>query len=343
MGYKDIKVSFLVTYYNQKEYVKQSIESILAIEKPCDWEILVGDDGSTDGTIEEIQEYVKQYPEKVKLYVMPRENGKKYNAVKRASANRLNLLNHSSGDFFCTLDGDDYYCDVEFIKESIKIFKKNENVSIISYGYKFVTDGIFGEEQILPTADSYISKKNFLKSYYIHAGGCVHRRIFDGERMKYISEIGYFDDNNIVINSLNYGDMYVANRAIYAYRQTGQSIFTSMNEVDKAVLNVQGMDVDLRLINDNLKECIIQRYAESFILMYICKNKLRKVIGKEKCNKYKEGCKSLKPSYCLDLLNYRVLPKRRKVELKILYRELAITRKKYTIKQNIKYKLLGVK
>lgn len=40
-----MKVSFLVTYYNQKEYVQQSLDSILAIEKPCEWEIIVGDDG----------------------------------------------------------------------------------------------------------------------------------------------------------------------------------------------------------------------------------------------------------------------------------------------------------
>ena len=67
-----MKVSFLVTYYNQKEYVKQSMESILAIDKPCDWEILVGDDGSTDGTIEVVNEYIKQYPSQIKLYIMPR-------------------------------------------------------------------------------------------------------------------------------------------------------------------------------------------------------------------------------------------------------------------------------
>ena len=55
-----MKVSFLVTYYNQKEYVQQSLDSILAIEKPCEWEIIVGDDGSTDGTIERVNEYIKK-------------------------------------------------------------------------------------------------------------------------------------------------------------------------------------------------------------------------------------------------------------------------------------------
>ena len=55
-----MKISFLVTYYNQKKYVKQSMDSILAIDKPCDWEILVGDDGSTDGTDEEVKKYIYQ-------------------------------------------------------------------------------------------------------------------------------------------------------------------------------------------------------------------------------------------------------------------------------------------
>ena len=55
-----MKVSFLVTYYNQQDYVEESMNSILNIKKEFDWEILVGDDGSTDGTLEKIEEFVKQ-------------------------------------------------------------------------------------------------------------------------------------------------------------------------------------------------------------------------------------------------------------------------------------------
>ena len=51
------KISFLVTYYNQAQYVSQSLESILAIDFPddCLYEILVGDDGSNDGTQAAVQ------------------------------------------------------------------------------------------------------------------------------------------------------------------------------------------------------------------------------------------------------------------------------------------------
>lgn len=334
-----MKVSFLVTYYNQREYVKQSMDSIISIDKPCDWEILVGDDGSTDGTIEEINKYIVQYPNNIKLYVMPREADKKYDSVRRASANRLNLLEHSKGDIFCTLDGDDFYCDKKFIKEAIEIFNKNKNISIIAYGYNYVNNGIFSDDVILPAEVScqQIDKRIFLEKFYLHAGGCVHRKVFDDDRIAYIKKLGFFDDNNIVINSLNYGEMYVANRSIYAYRQTGESVYTSMSELEQAILNVQGMDVDIRLIGDEFKESIKRRYAASIILMYIWKNRIRQLFGDDKCQKYKEGCKNLRPSFCYNILKYNKLSKKEKDIFKLEIKHMVCTNVFYTVKQTLKY------
>ena len=68
-----MKVSFLVTYYNQESFVRESLDSILALEKPGEWEILVGDDGSSDGTAAAVREYVDADPEHIRLFVMPRE------------------------------------------------------------------------------------------------------------------------------------------------------------------------------------------------------------------------------------------------------------------------------
>ena len=94
-----MKISFLVTYYNQKQYVAQSLESILAIRKPCEWEILVGDDGSSDGTQDVVREYIRRYPDNISLHIMPRDPAVKYAPVQRASANRINLLEKATGYF----------------------------------------------------------------------------------------------------------------------------------------------------------------------------------------------------------------------------------------------------
>lgn len=336
-----MKVSFLVTYYNQKEYVKQSMDSILAINKPCEWEILVGDDGSTDGTIDEINEYVKQYPNNIKLYIMPREVDIKYDSVKRASANRLNVLQHSTGDIYCTLDGDDYFCDTEFIKEAITVFECDSSISIVAFGFKYFGNVKYEKEITLPASinNKLVDKSYYLKNLYLPAGGCVHKKCFDNDRIEYIKKLGYFDDNNIVVNSLNYGEMFAINRPIYAYRQTVRSVYNSMNKLEQAVLNVQGMDVDLKLVEDALRDTVKIRYATSTILMYIWRNKIKEVLGKEKYSRYEEGCKGFESSYCYNLLHFKELNTSTQKEIK----NCINLDKKYALKQYIKYYLGGCK
>lgn len=334
-----MKISFLVTYFNQKKYVEQSIKSILAIEKPCDWEIIVGDDGSTDGTIEEVEKFIRFYPDKIKLFIMPRELGKTYDAVKRASANRLNILEQSTGDIFCTLDGDDFFCDKNFVRDAINIFKKDKNISVIVFGFRYYCNGLLGKEITLPEKEHNhkVCKNLYLEKFYIHAGGCVHKKSFPKSRIDYIKKIGFFDDNNIVINSLKYGDAFSVNRAIYAYRQTGNSIYTSMNEFEQAVLNVQGLDVDLRLIGKESEDIILHRYSKDFILIFIWKEYIKSILGELKFMRYKDGCSSLMPSYCYNLLNYPNIDNNTRKRMNYIFRVLANKNIKFTLKKIIKF------
>ena len=339
MGINDVKVSFIVTYYNQKKYVKESIESILKIKKEFEWDIVVGDDGSNDGTIEEVNEYICKYPQNIRLYVMPREEGKKYDSVKRASANRLNALEHAEGQFFCILDGDDYYSDTQFVVDAINEFVLDEKISVVMFGYKYLSSGVYSDSIVLPrkVLPGRIDKSMYINSYYTHAGACVFRKHTDVKRIEYIRKLGYYDDNDIVINNLNYGDIYYINRAIYVYRQTGNSVYTSMNKLEQAVLNVQGLDVDLKLIEKKYGENLISRNAVSIILMYIWKKRLIKVLGNEKINKYKQGCESLLPSLCLGLLEYNILSKEQKKEINRVYRFAKKNNRKYLYKERIKF------
>ena len=317
MGDSVMKVSFLVTYFNQCQYVNDSLQSILNIEKPFEWEILVGDDGSDDGTIEKVQEYVNAFPENIILFVMPREKGEKYDSVQRASANRLYLLEHATGDFFCVLDGDDYYCDKLFVKDAIDIFEQDKELSVVSFGYKTVVDGVDGNEVLLPVGarGKRVDKKNYIRSFYLHAGACVHKMCGGQDRIEYIKKIGYFDDNDIVINSLNYGEMYHIGRVIYAYRQSGDSVYNSMSELERAVLNVQGMDVDLCLMKKEYRNDIIRRYIGACYMMFKRRKELENELGYDKYLRYMQGCQKTDNSIGYRIMIYDSLPKEERKEI----------------------------
>lgn len=300
-----MKVSFLVTYYNQEQYVRQSMDSLLAIEKPEEWEIIVGDDGSSDGTVDIVNEYIRNDPEHIRLYVMPREGGKRYNSIKRASANRLNILERCSGDCFCTLDGDDFYFDTRFVLEAIDVLNQNDDVSVVSFGYSEFRDGTFEKETLLPPGvGPRVDTKLYIRDFYLHIGAGVHRLRWGQDRIDFLKKLESFDDNSIMMNSLNYGDMYYINRSVYAYRQTGESVYTSMQSLEKAALNTLGCDIQ-KLIIDQSGE-LNERCKRAILIVYTGRNKIQSVLGDSKYNQYIEECKNI-DDVIPDAISYKLL------------------------------------
>ena len=300
-----MKISFLVTYYNQAEYVRQSMDSILAIQKPEDWEILVGDDGSTDSTVQIVNQYIRNDPEHIRLFIMPRDQGRKYNPVLRASRNRLNLLENCTGDCFCTLDGDDFYFDTQFVMEAVRVFRNHPDVSAAGFGFSYFREGKREEDRMLPfEGECIIGTEDYLKNFYLHSGACVHRIIWDQKRIDEIQRVGSFDDNDIMINSLNYGKMYYINRAVYAYRQTGGSVFNSMDRMERILLNVQGYDIEKKLLKEDYHEALMHRYAEPLLKMFFLRDRIRKELTEDKLFRYEQASSSDKDSVLYKLLNY---------------------------------------
>ena len=300
-----MKVSFLVTYFNQEKYVRQSLDSILAIDKPFEWEILVGDDGSSDSTVEIVNEYIEKYGTNIKLYIMPRNVKEKYNAVKRASENRINLLRHCTGDCFCTLDGDDYYCDTEFVKDAIRAFENYPDVSLVAFGYCLSKAGrIIRNKRLSSLLGQIINTEKYVRNYYIHAGACVHRILWDDDRINYINSIGYYDDNDIVMNTINFGKIYSVRRIVYVYRQTGESIYTSMSRIEQSVLNLLGLDVDKQLLGESFYSDLVERNRNAILTTYIWRRRLQEIIGTEKYNNYIRICEPIKNSLLYRILKY---------------------------------------
>ena len=52
-----MKVSVLVTFYNQEDYVDEALQSVFDQKCDFDFEVLIGDDGSTDGTMAKLQKW----------------------------------------------------------------------------------------------------------------------------------------------------------------------------------------------------------------------------------------------------------------------------------------------
>ena len=116
-------ISVLVCTYNQEKYLAQALDSILM--QKCDepFEVLVGDDCSTDNTGKIADDYQSRFPDIVHV-IRPEKNG-------GASLNMVRLVKEAKGDFLSICDGDDYWLGEDVLQKQLDMFRANPDTGMI--------------------------------------------------------------------------------------------------------------------------------------------------------------------------------------------------------------------
>ncbi len=123
-------VSVVVTTYQHKEFIRQCIDAILMQDVNFDYEIVIGDDGSTDGTAEICKEYAFEHQDKIRLYVRDRNvshiiiDGKdtRYNGI----WNRMS----ARGKYIALCEGDDYWTDPLKLQKQVDVLEGNPEIAM---------------------------------------------------------------------------------------------------------------------------------------------------------------------------------------------------------------------
>lgn len=243
-----MEVSVLITAYNIKKYIAQTMESVLSQRLESAFEILVGDDGSDDGTREILLEYEKKYPDQVKVYSMEREAGRIYNRVERSAANRLNLLEKAKGKYCTFLDGDDYYTTDDRLQRMVEILELPENKDCIMCAHNLKMVYPDGRQMPLLRAkrERKISVKQYWKLMFLQSNAILFRNRYR-EAPPTENCRRYFDDNNITYWLFQMGKMYYLPECMGAYRQVEGSSWNGIDRLKKAASNMIGYAVELEL------------------------------------------------------------------------------------------------
>lgn len=110
---KDIKFSVIIPVYNARKYIAQAVES--ALEQSETGEILLVEDGSSDGALEECIKLAKKYCQ-VKL--LQHKDGRNMGP----SISRNIGINNAGFKYIAFLDADDYYLPNRF-KKTVDVFR----------------------------------------------------------------------------------------------------------------------------------------------------------------------------------------------------------------------------
>jgi glycosyltransferase involved in cell wall biosynthesis len=124
------QVSIVIPVYNKAAYIQETLESALA-QTYQNIEIILVDDGSTDGSLEIIQTYFEKYPDKIIL--IDQENQGVSTATNAG-------IQASSGDYIQFLDADDLLSKEKIEFQLLMIKDKNWNVASICKWSTFYND-----------------------------------------------------------------------------------------------------------------------------------------------------------------------------------------------------------
>lgn len=127
---KEIMVSIICITYNHAEFIRDAIEGFLDQKTDFNYEIIIHDDCSTDGTTEIVKEYADKYPSVIRAIL---EEDNCYSRGIKITE-RLHLL--AEGKYIAICEGDDYWCDCHKLQKQIDYMENHPECSLTMHnGY----------------------------------------------------------------------------------------------------------------------------------------------------------------------------------------------------------------
>ncbi len=214
------KVSIIMATYNHEKYIRHALESTVVQKTNFEYEVLVGDDCSTDGTASIIKEFAEKYPD----IIVPFYREKNLGMVR----NTYDLLTHVSGEYIALLEGDDYWIDDHKLQKQVD-FLDNHPDYIAVFCKNIIVDQ---NEKRLEELEKYSGYKKSGGDYTIkdfeeyllpgQTATSMYRASMYQELTKLLS-LGEFDythfiDMHLCLVILAIGRIYVIDEYLSAYR-----------------------------------------------------------------------------------------------------------------------------
>jgi glycosyltransferase involved in cell wall biosynthesis len=140
MNMADVVVSVMVITYNQEAYIARTLESVLMQQTDFDYELVIGEDSSTDRTRDIVRDYADRFPGRIRLVLAEKNLG--------PSANSLATLKACRGRYIAICEGDDYWVDPLKLQKQVGFLNLNPEYSLCCGSFESLNEGS-GERNII--------------------------------------------------------------------------------------------------------------------------------------------------------------------------------------------------
>ncbi len=222
----DPKVTVLIMTYNHVRYIDQCIDSALDQEADFDYEIIVSEDCSTDGTQARVIDYQARFPERIRLLLSP-QNLHSNAVVARG-------LKAARGEYIALLDGDDYWVSREKLRKQVAFLDAHPGCAICFHNAMVVVDDGSVSGNWTPAGQKrFTTFDDILLGNYIATCSTMFRRGLFGAIPDWYDDFFPITDWPLHILNAEHGDIGYIDEVLGAYRLHVEGMYSPLSESDK--------------------------------------------------------------------------------------------------------------
>lgn len=117
------KISVIVCTYNQEDTIARTLDSILMQQCHIPYEIIIGEDCSTDGTLAVCQHYATKHPDIIRLITNHQNKG--------VVDNYFDCLLAANGKYIADCAGDDFWTDTQKLEKEVTLMEQHPEVTMV--------------------------------------------------------------------------------------------------------------------------------------------------------------------------------------------------------------------
>lgn len=216
-------ISVLMTAYNAQEYLGEAIDSIIN-QTWNDFEFIIVDDGSTDGSLKILNEYKD---ERIKVIVSEKNGGVAY-------ARNIGLAKCTS-KYVAIMDADDV-SSLNRLEKQYSFLEKHPEIDGVYAKFKCIKNNgeILQEERPIAYYNyNFVKASMILNNVVANCGMMFKRQIVVDYGLKYDETWKIGSDYKFWCDYIQYGKIVGMNEVLWYYRLRNDSVYNGSDLLDK--------------------------------------------------------------------------------------------------------------
>ena len=230
-----MKVSVLMITYNQEHYIAQALDSILTQHVNFDYEIVIGEDCSTDRTRSIVLDYQQRYPYRIRVLLPETNLGMMRNFMATYTA--------CTGEYVAILEGDDFWTSPHKLQKQVDFLDNKPDFAICFHNSLILSeiDSRSGDQLCRPEQKEVATLEDLLHENFIPTLTVMFRNRLFGRFPDWFAELKYGDWPLHLLNA-QFGKIGYLNESMAMYRVHGGGAASgAVGDIDRYLRNIDGI------------------------------------------------------------------------------------------------------